>query len=171
MRSACKIHFIILLIFICWSCDSIDDDRIPNMPVNISLADAGLWNTYGVSGFGNYRVFMTSPRQPANFPFNTTTATGFGGVLLIEWLDPFSGNIPMPLAYDMACPVERNPETKIRIDESSYMAVCDECGSFYDVTMQRGAPVKGPAAGGEFKCALKSYSCIDSGTGGYYIRN
>lgn len=171
MRSAFKISFIILSVFLCWGCDSIDEDRIPNMTVNISLADAGMWNTYGVSGFGNYRVFTTSPRQPANFPFSTTTATGFGGVLLIEGLDPFYGNISMPLAYDLACPVERDPETKIRIDESDFMAVCDVCGSSYDVTMQRGAPIKGPAASSQYKYALKSYTCIESGAGGYYIRN
>lgn len=155
----------------CQGCDSVDDDRIPNMPVNISIADAGMWNTYGVSGFGSYKNFILNPRQPASFPYSTKSATGFGGVLLIEGIDPFLGNINAPLAYDLACPVERDPEIKIQINSESYMAFCQKCGSTYDVTMQRGAPVSGPAALGKYKCGLKTYTCLSSGIGGYYITN
>lgn len=170
MRLSLKILFAIISTLILAACESIDDDRLPNMPVNISLADAGMWNSYGVSGFGDYRVFTTSPRQPSNFPFTSKTYTGFGGVLLIGGLDPFAVNVSTPLAYDLACPVERNPETRVRID-SEYMAVCDVCGSSFDVTMQRGAPVKGPAATGQYKCSLKTYNCYESGSGGYVIKN
>ena len=40
------------------ACDSVDDDRIPPLPVTIRLSNTGLWNTYGVTGFGQYRYFI-----------------------------------------------------------------------------------------------------------------
>ena len=92
-------------------------------------------------------------------------------MLLIEGLDPFLGNTSYPLAYDLACPVERSPQTRVFIDESTYMAKCPVCGSTYDVTLQKGAPVSGPAATGKYKYALKSYTCIPSSEGGYFITN
>lgn len=161
---------IILLSILFPGCATVDDERIPNMPVNISIADAGMWNTYGVSGFGTYKIFTLNPRQPSSFPYSQKSYTGFGGVLLIEGVDPFSGNSSMPLAYDLACPVERVPETRVAIDPESYMAICPVCGSSYDVTMQRGAPVGGPALMGKYKYGLKNYTCLSTG-GGYIITN
>ena len=34
------------------ACESVDSQRIPALNVNIDLSNAGLWNTYGVSGYG-----------------------------------------------------------------------------------------------------------------------
>ena len=156
------------------SCQTVDDERIPNMLVNISLADAGLWNTYGVAGFGSNRNFIYNPggnSQPAGFSYKYGSGTGFGGVLLIEGMDPFSSVTSAPLAYDLACPVERKASIRVKIDPDTYVAVCPECKSTYDVTMQRGAPISGEAAMGKYKYALKSYNCIPSGSGGYYITN
>ena len=34
------------------ACGSVDSQRIPALNVNIDLSNAGLWNTYGVSGCG-----------------------------------------------------------------------------------------------------------------------
>ena len=65
------------------SCQSVDDERIPAVPVAIRLGDAGRWNTYGVSGFGLCRYFIRQTGEPANFPYTEQTYTGFGGVLLI----------------------------------------------------------------------------------------
>ncbi len=85
-------------------CHTVDDERIPAVPVNINLADAGLWNTYGVSGFGLFRYFIPRAGEPAGFRYTANTATGFGGVLLIGGMDPFSTETNVPLAYDLACP-------------------------------------------------------------------
>ncbi|MCH5239704.1 MAG: hypothetical protein J1F38_05735 [Muribaculaceae bacterium] len=151
-----------------------DDNRIPNMPVNISLAGAGLWNTFGVSGFGSHRNFIYNPlgvSQPSNFAFPGNSATGFGGVLLIEGVDPFSAITAAPLAYDLACPVERNPQIRVEVENETYMAVCKECNSVYDVTVANGAPISGEAATGKYKYALKSYRVIPSPSGGYLITN
>lgn len=156
------------------SCHTVDDQRLPNMPVNISIADAGMWNTFGVSGFGSNRNFIlltTGEHIPASFPFNSRSATGFGGVLLIEGLDPFTLMGGTPLAYDLACPVERQADIRVFVEPETYYAVCPVCGSVYDVTLGMGAPVAGPAATGKYKYGLKNYSCLPSGSGGYYITN
>lgn len=155
-------------------CKGIDNERIPNMAVNISLSDAGMWNSYGVSGFGSHRNFIYSPSggsQPSGFPYKYGSATGFGGVLLIEGLDPYNNLGAYPLAYDLACPVERRADIRVKIDNENYVAVCPECKSIYDVTMAAGAPISGEAATGKYKYALKSYRVIPSGQGGYIIIN
>ena len=155
------------------SCNTVDDDRIPSMPVNISISDAGSWNIYGVSGFGMHREFVltSSIRLPANFPYTTNSATGFGGVLLISGMNPYTTTTDQPLAYDLACPVERNPNIRVYVNDDTYVAVCPECASTYDVTMGAGAPLSGPAATGKYKYGLKNYRCYPSANGGYIISN
>ena len=165
-----RLLFVVGVILFLGGCNSLDDDRIPNLPVNISLADPGLWNTYGVSGFGSHRNFIFKS-QPSGFPYKANSATGFGGVLLIEGMDPYNNLGAYPLAYDLACPVERDPEVRVRISNEDYVAVCPECKSIYDVTMAAGAPISGEAAEGKYKYGLKMYRVVPSGTGGYYITN
>lgn len=161
-----------LLIFM--GCRGVDNERIPNMPVNVSLADPGLWNTYGVSGFGSHRNFIFSPSgisQPSGFSYKSNSATGFGGILLIEGVDPMSAITATPLAYDLSCPVERKPDIRVAVENETYMAVCPECKSVYDVTIGSGAPISGEAATGKYKYALKSYRVIPGPSGGYFITN
>ena len=166
--------FFLICLLTFQACQSVDEERIPNMAVNISLADAGLWNTYGVSGFGNSRNFilnLSGASQPAGFPYKYGSATGFGGVLLIEGMDPYTTTTSAPLAYDLACPVERNANIRVYIDPQDYVAVCPQCNSVYNVTMAGGYPIDGEAANGKYKYALKAYKVIPSGMGGYYISN
>lgn len=161
------------LLILC-SCQSVDNERIPNMAVNISLADAGVWNTYGVSGFGSSRNFIYNPSgasQPLGFPYKYGSATGFGGVLLIEGIDVFNPTMAAPLAYDLACPVERKADIRVHIDNDTYVAVCNQCHSTYDVTMGYGAPLSGEALTGKYKYALKQYKVVPTANGGYYIAN
>lgn len=162
------ISLVVLVAF--QSCNSIDDDRIPNMPVNIALADPGVWNTYGVSGFGSHRDFILS-KEPAGFPWKSNSATGFGGVLLIEGVDPYSAVTAAPLAFDLSCPVERSPNVRVHVENETYMAVCPQCNSVYNVTTAGGSPISGEAAEGKYKYRLRMYKVIPSGTGGYYITN
>ncbi|MCM1291219.1 MAG: hypothetical protein NC201_08050 [Prevotella sp.] len=153
------------------SCDSIVDDRIPALPVSINLGDAGMWNTYGVAGFGVHRYFIkdSRPTQPAGYLYNETTYTGFGGVLLIGGMDPYTSSTNVPLAYDLSCPVEVKPEIRVKIDPETYHAVCPKCGSVYDVTMLAGAPIEGPAAAPSAKYRLQNYSVLGTQFGGYVI--
>lgn len=164
-----------LLILVCGaaSCERVDSDRIPVMPVNISLGDAGTWNTYGVSGYGASRKFILSKdtREPSGFPYSQSSATGFGGILLINGMEPYSMETDTPLAYDLACPVERESDVRVRVEGDLYEAVCPVCGSRYDVTMGGGGPLSGPAASHDTKYGLRRYKCLPSGSGGYIITN
>lgn len=172
MKKLPRVGNILLLVGILsfQSCNTVDNERIPNMPVNISLADPGLWNTYGVAGFGSNRNFILS-KQPAGFSWKSNSATGFGGVLLIEGMDPYNNLGAYPLAYDLACPVERDPNIRVKISNADYVAECTQCHSVYDVTMAAGAPISGEAATGKYKYRLRMYRVIPSGIGGYYITN
>lgn len=164
---------IIPVLLLLASCQGVDNERIPNMPVNISMSDPGVWNTYGVSGFGSHKDFIlaTGITLPSGFPYKSGSATGFGGVLLIEGVDPLSAVTAAPLAYDLSCPVERSASIRVQVENETYMAVCPQCNSVYDVTMGNGAPISGEAATGKYKYALKSYKVLASGSGGYYITN
>lgn len=154
-------------------CHSVDDDRIPAYAVSINLGDAAFWNTYGVSGFGSNRRFILSPslREPRGFPYSQQSATGYGGVLLISGMDPFTNQTDVPLAYDLACPVEVKADVRVQIEGELFEAVCPVCGSHYDVTMSGGSPVSGPAATGKYKYGLRRYRCLPTGNGGYVITN
>lgn len=153
---------------VCSGCHSLDDDRIPAMAVSINLTEAGMWNTYGVSGFGQYRYFIRELGIPKNFSFLDRTYTGFGGVLLIGGMDPFTTQTNIPLAYDLSCPVERKANIRVEVDTDNFEAKCPDCGSVYDVTMAGGSPVSGPAL--RDKYSLTRYQCIPSGAG-YLITN
>lgn len=154
------------------SCDTLVDDRIPAMPVNINLGGHGMWNTYGVSGYGQYNRFIlySNTRLPSGFPYTETSRTGFGGVLLISCVDPFSGDMG-PMAYDLACPVERKQTVRVEVDPENYEAFCPECGSRYNITERGGSPISGPALTSKYQ--LKRYNCIPAGDGmgGYIITN
>lgn len=154
-------------------CHDADDDALPNYPVGIDLGNAGLWNVYGVAGFGLYTEFILGSgiRVPEGFPYTETSRTGFGGVLLIGGMDPYTGNTNVPLAYDLACPVEKRADVRVGIDEATTVAVCPVCGSSYDVTMAGGAPLSGPAAKNKKKVALTRYQCLPTVNGGYLVSN
>lgn len=162
-----------LLLILLSACQSVNDDRLPVAPVNINLGNSALWNTYGVSGFGIYRYFILngSTKEPAGFSYSAMSSTGFGGVLLIGGMNPFSNETDVPLAYDLACPVECKSDIRVRIDNETFAAVCPECGSTFDVTMAAGAPLSGPAATGSHKYGLRRYQCLKTDNGGYMIIN
>lgn len=155
------------------SCNQVDDDRIPSLPVYINLSGAGMWNTYGVAGVGIYRNFINAgtTQSPAGFHFTANTYVGFGGVLLIGGVDPFTTETNVPLAYDLSCPVERSPEIRVTVDADNLEAVCHKCGSHYNVITAGGSPVAGPALTGDTKYGLRRYVCSPGQGGGYIIHN
>lgn len=152
-------------------CDSVQDDRIPSMPVSINLADPGLWNTYGVSGFGISRIFVRDLNIPSGF-YTANTYTGYGGVLLIGGMDPFDATTNTPLAYDLSCPVECKRDIRVEIDpEPPFEAVCPVCHSRYDVIALGGVSVAGDAYRHKPRYGLRRYECLPGQMGGYYIRD
>lgn len=155
-------------------CETVNDTRIPAMPVYIDLSNQGMWNSYGVSGFGSFRYFVCqtgSAIEPAGFPYKDGAATGYGGVLLIEGMDPFELQTSMPLAYDLSCPVEKSQTIRVAIDPKTFEAVCPVCESHYDVTMGAGAPTAGPALAGERQYGLRRYTVHPTTLGGYIIND
>ncbi|MDE6855733.1 MAG: hypothetical protein K2J34_04650 [Muribaculaceae bacterium] len=155
------------------SCNQVDDDRIPSLPVYIDLRGAGMWNSYGVAGVGLSRRFINWQGEvsPSGFPYTANTYVGFGGVLLIGGIDPFTAEPNVPLAYDLSCPVERSQTVRVYIDSDKLEAVCPQCGSRYDVLTAGGAPVGGPALTGKYKYGLRRYVCQPEQSGGYIVHN
>lgn len=146
-------------------CDNVDSERIPAYRVQIALNSPGMWDVYGVGGYGQFREFILATRTPANFPFTETTFTGYGGVLLIMGMDPFGQGDVIPLSYDLSCPVECKPDIRVYVDPGTLEAVCPVCDSHYDVLMSGGSPISGPAATGSVKYGLQRYQCYPSNNG------
>ena len=164
---------LMVLLSVALACNQVDDDRIPSLPVYINLSGAGMWNSYGVSGVGVSRSFINwkGVMSPDGFPFTANTYLGFGGVLLIGGVDPFTSEPNVPLAYDLSCPVECSQTVRVAVDPDGLEAVCPECGSRYDVVMAGGSPVGGPALTGKYKYGLRRYVCEPAQGGGYVIHN
>lgn len=160
-----------LLSVVAGGCNTVDDDRIPSLAVNINLSTPDLWTVYGVSGYGDYATFIYALGQPRNFAYTVGSCTGFGGVLLVSGFNPFTLEAAVPMAYDLACPVERQADVRVRMVAEDLLpyAVCPECGSKYDVVERAGAPVSGPALSDHY--GLARYECLPSAYGGYIIIN
>ena len=108
------------------SCDKVDNHRLPPANVNILFNTIGDWQLYGVSGAGQTRDFIRQESQPAGYPYKAGEYTGFGGVMLV--CDP-NGEY---LAFDLACPVEKKADIRVKYDTESTIAgivKCPECGS------------------------------------------
>lgn len=155
------------------ACNQVDDDRIPSLPVYINLSGAGMWNSYGVAGVGISRNFINYQGvvSPDGFHFTANTYLGFGGILLIGGVDPFTSESNVPLAYDLSCPVECSQTVRVAVDSENLEAVCPVCGSRFDVVMAGGSPVGGPALTGKYKYGLRRYVCDPAQGGGYIIHN
>ena len=150
-----------MLLTLCGSCDTIDNKTIPSFTVRIDLGSYALWNTYGVNGMGDYRIFNREKKLPKDFPYNVNSYTGFGGVLLMMGMDA-------PMAYDMACPVEINQSIILSINSENFEAVCPKCGSRYNPLTGDGGPVAGVAINN--KVGMRKYRVLPS-AGGYFISN
>lgn len=139
------------------ACDSIDNKRLPAVPVNVPFSSQAMWNTYGVNGALDTRTFILTQRErvPRDFPFAATTSTGFGGILLV--CDYYG----VPLAYDLACPVEARADVRVQMN-SDYLAECPVCHSTYAVFENYGHPMSGLAAKQGY--GLQRYQVVDGRT-------
>lgn len=149
-------------------CHGVDDDRIPPVPVRIVFNTAGDWHVYGIAGATDTRIFILADRQPAGFPYTAVSATGFGGVLLAGQYT-YSGDpvADPPLAYDLACPVERRADVRIAVESGKLCARCSRCGSTYDIFQGLGAPLSGPAY--DHGYGLRRYRVVPGGGGRYLL--
>lgn len=123
-------------------CHTVDDDRIPYAPVSVVFRNQGDWVTYGVGGAVESKRFIRQLYEPQGFPYTATSATGFGGVLLVC---DYNGEYR---AYDLACPVEIRADIRVNVimdGEDGPRAECPVCHSSYDI-FRFGGPLGGPAA-------------------------
>jgi len=141
------------------SCETVDNQRIPSLNVFLDLSNPGLWNTYGVSGYGRCRMFNREKRIPDNFPYIERSATGFGGVMLVYGING-------PAAFDRACPVEVDRNVVLLFDSDNLEAYCPKCGSRFNVCEAAGVPIQGEALTGRY--GLQQFKVVAAG-GGYII--
>ena len=153
------------------ACNTVDESRIPSVSVNLNLASASLWDTYGVSAFGDSRIFIRPLGEPRNFPYTDKTATGYGGLLIVSGMNPFTLEAGVPMAYDLSCPVECKPDIRVamKAGEALPYAECPKCGSTYDVVERAGSPTSGPAL--QHKYGLRRYEVRAGAYGGYIFSN
>ena len=136
-------------------CDNYDEERIPMRNVRIEINTAE-WSVYGVHGYMEWNTFIRNA-VPQGFTWRSNEYSGFGGVLLVCGLEE------QLLAYDLACPVECQSNVRVHVDEAQGIAVCNLCGSTYDVFNGYGQPLSGAAK--DAKYGLTSYRVIPSATG------
>ena len=141
--------FALLVLGLGSGCDKIDNKTVPSFTVRIDLGSIALWNTYGVTGMGEYRIFSREKQLPSNFPYNVNTYTGYGGVLLMM-------GIEAPMAYDLSCPVEVSRDVILTINPENY----ELTGA--------GGPLSGVAINN--KVGMRQYRVLPS-NGGYVITN
>lgn len=169
------------------SCHHIDDNRIPSHSVMIDLTMQGNWNLYGAIAYGDYCYFIRgggamatnyfySSINPSitSFPFTANTYTGFAGVLLVSGYSFEYNEYNFPLAYDLCCPVEMRNDTRVKIDTSNFEAVCESCGSHYNVLEGAGQAVSGRAYHSGYGLRRYTVDVVRSGAGsiiGCRVRN
>ena len=138
MKHLIKYCFIIILLLgSLTGCNDNIQSSIPDFPVYLEL---NLITTYP-----NFR----SPLQYQTFEtmsgLSIISRIGFGGILVCTGFDNEYS------AYDMACPYEA--KQKIRVHPNGLgQAVCDSCGSVFDIGYGFGSPISGKA-----KQTLKQY--------------
>lgn len=124
------------------SCNDNQRSPIPDYPVNLKLDLAGEYNTFRGTSCESH-TFIT--------PTVATDRLGFGGILVCT---DFWGNY---CAFDLSCPYEAKSNIRIRPDGPN--AVCDSCGSQFDLCETgMGVVAKGPS-----KYPLKKYQTTISG--------
>lgn len=142
------ITFSFLLFWTLTGCESNYISSIPNYPVFMELQLA-TDPTFKDNPY-QFRVFEQRRYEHE--------AVGFGGILVICGFG--SSNFEY-YAYDLACPYEAQSSIKVTPNDIG-QAVCETCGSVYEIIHGIGNPIEGPS-----KEILKRYktTLLSSPTG------
>ena len=160
MNKLLRILFSLVAVMPLVACHSVDDDRLPPAPVRLTFYTVAEWNLYGNPAALEYKMFIKEQRIPSNYNYTAISETGYGGILLVG--DAFG----MPLAYDLACPVEMRKDVRLKVDTEKNEAYCPNCGSRYDIYANYGSPLSGTAA--EQGYGLQKYY-VGAGAAGEYM--
>jgi nitrite reductase/ring-hydroxylating ferredoxin subunit len=131
-----KILLLLILPLIMSGCDDNYISSIPVYPVSLELNLTSTYPTFRNSA-NEYLIFEK--------PVKATDRVGFGGILV------YSGFDNNYYAFDLACPHEALAKTKVKPNDIG-QAVCETCGTVYDISFGIGNPASGPS-----KEALKRY--------------
>ena len=123
---------------------------IPNYPVSLALNLTTTYPTFRNS-INRYLVFKKA--------IYVTDMVGYGGILVYT---DFNGDY---CAYDLSCPYEAKRTVRVVPNEVGH-AVCEGCGSVFNISDGIGEPLSGPA-----KQTLKRYKTILSGDVLYVTNN
>lgn len=137
-----------------------DQHVLPNSPVYIPFNSEADWYAFGATSPGEWKLFDKKNGTPSGYNYNDITNTGFGGIIIVH---DFEGNI---LAYDAACPVERDANVVLYYETRNFEAVCPKCGSHFHLFDWPGIPVSGEAAQKGY--GMKRYTVIRN-TGSEFI--
>ena len=123
------------------SCDDTYISSIPDYPVYLEL---NLITTYP--------IFRNSTNRSLTFitPITAVERTGYGGILV------YSGFDGAYYAFDMSCPYEHLSTVRV-YPNGVGQAVCEKCGSVYDIGFGIGNP-----SSGKSREVLKKYKTIYS---------
>jgi len=141
-----RIIFLLLYVSIAFSCDKQYYTSIPNYPVTLDLNLNGL----------DFKLNAKLANEIFTQPRVALDRLGYGGVLVINGIGTNQVDL---YAYDLACPVEANLNTRIIPDSTGITAHCPKCGTVYNIADGTGAPKTGGT-----KYYLKSYRVFGSGT-------
>lgn len=128
------------------------EDVLPDYTVSITLRldDAQYAHLQNLGEF----LEITSARGVS------TAYLGVGGVLVVHSVLPLDPSTPFA-AYDMACPYcyyrsSASPRPCVHAQEGGMQAICEECGSVYDISQGFGNCMDGPGS------QLQVYSTVYS---------
>ena len=147
--------FIPLLAFIFAGCNDNVISSIPDFPVYLEINLAtGPYNTTLRNTINESCIFIKGITK--GMP--VTNYTGFGGILV------YTGFDRNYYAFDMACPYEAKQNIRVYPNDIG-QAVCEGCGSVFDIGYGIGNPSSGKA-----KETLKRYKVTLSGDILYIMR-
>lgn len=115
---------------------------IPDFPVYLELNLTSTYPTFRNS-YNKFLIF-----EKGVF---VTDRIGYGGILVYTDLN---GEY---CAFDLSCPYEAKPDIRV-VPNNTGQAVCEGCGSVFDLTSGIGNPISGKA-----KEMLKRYKAVLSG--------
>jgi len=119
------------------------------LDLNVTYRDKPLKDVLG------YKTYIT----PGKDFINGKELAGYGGVLVINTAE--SGLC----AFDLACPNEAMPNTRVKVDDDGIFAICPECGRKYEVG------VHGSGQHTDSKLRLTKYFVLPQASGRYIVTN
>jgi hypothetical protein len=141
------------LAFFLASCNDNTQSSIPDFPVYLAL---NLTSTYPTFKNSSNKSLIFIKGVTPNIVDNNYT--GYGGILVYTGFD---GSY---YAFDLSCPYEHKQTTRIKPNDLG-QAICDSCGSVFNIGYGNGDPSSGPA-----KEILKHYKTNFSGDYLYITR-